>query len=775
VLVILGGACNVTKHLDPEKGELLLADNKLEIQFDDKPPRSSVSSLQYELAGLYKTKPNTKMLGLFPARLWNHYRFRGRASRTSKFIVEKFSEPPALFDKVLSERTAGNFVNYMAHRGFFDATCTVVADTLSNPRKVRAVYNLNAGSRFRIDTVEWVSTDSAILALIHGNMKGTGLRKGAPVDGSVFEKEKLRLTNMMKNNGYAFFAPNFIDFEADTTGKMAKISVDILPFSDTSSHPTYTIGEIQVVTNVVAGVTAIRTDTTINDIYYASSEQKFAIRPDKLQEAIVLQQGQPFNQSIIDQTTRNLNALGTYRFVSIRNFTDSTDASRQDILVSLTPNKHFTIGGNLELNTSNSAASAQLIGVATGVNVRNRNIFGGAESWGTDATFNVEFDVFSPRQLIFSEEFRLNNQLTFPRFFDYLRWWKTTRTFGIGSWKLVSDRAYERVRTEAQTNLKINYNYIKLIDFYSYNLVNASFGYALQSNPGSQYSIDMAGFEMLLPELQPRFDSAFGNNNFFLLSFQEQLFTGLLFRNLNMSFYSNPNKFGEHNFLRFNAELSGLEVEIANEIWSRLFNPSTWQIGRLSFARFVRLNLDAGYTRDLPGGKTVALRIGSGVARPFGGTAVTPYVKQFSVGGPSSIRAFRIREIGPGGYRDVRAPQFPPFYQAADFRFEFNAEYRFPLFWVFKGAVFIDGGNIWSLDKNDPRADSQLKWDSFKQIALGTGFGLRLDADFVIIRFDLGLPVRRPLRQSGEWVNYFKDSPLNLRDFNLNLSVGYPF
>lgn len=772
--VLFSTACNVTRHLDESKGEQLVVKNKLELEFPGKVPISEKTALQYELNDLYKIKTNSVTLGLFRMRLSLYYKHKDKDKRFSRWIIKRFAEPPALYNQTLTEKTISNFVNYMHNRGYFDATCTYKNDTLEH-HKVTTTYRLHAGERYVIDSVSWISKDSAALDLLTAGKSASLLKRGSPLDGQLFEREKIRITETLKNAGYAYFAPNFVEFLGDTVGSHTNVTIDVLTPTDSTVHHHYTFGSIQVYTSLVPDVYAIQRDTAIEGVYYAYADKKFRIRPDKLHREIAIKPGTTYCQADIDRTAKNLNALGTYRFVSVRPYQDSVDESQQDIVISLTPNKRLSLGWNLELNTSYSSASSQLLGFSGGLNFRNSNVFGGAESWTSDLSYGLEFDLSNPEQFIFSQEISFNNQLTFPRFFDYLGWWKNLHAFHIGSWKPFSDEKYRRIKNEATTRLNLNYSYLELIDFYNYNLINARFGYNLSASPGKQVSIDLAGLDVLQPTLEPRFDSLYGDNDFYELSFQEQLFTGIFFRDFNMNIYTNPNKFGEHNFFRFSAELSGLEVEAANELWGLAFQHEEWGIGPLEFASFFRLNLDGGYIREYHNGLTLATRVGAGIVRPFGGTPVTPYVKQFFIGGPSSLRAFRLREIGPGGFQDPLAPTDPPFYQSADFRFEFNAELRFPLFLALKGAVFLDGGNVWAVSRDDPRPFSHLEWDAYRQIALGTGFGTRIDVEYFVIRFDFGLPLRKPRDNGGYWIPYFTKEKLTFNDFTLNVSVGYPF
>ncbi len=333
------------------------------------------------------------------------------------------------------------------------------------------------------------------------------------------------------------------------------------------------------------------------------------------------------------------------------------------------------------------------------------------------------------------------------------------------------------MRTDGKAHIALNFNHLQLIDFYRYNLFNAAFGYEIRTNPEHQYSFDHIGIDVLRPRLDPQFDTIFGDNRFLQHSFDKQLFTGFLLRSFSYTYTSKTNAFGERWVFRVNTDVSGLEELAINQLWAIPFGKQEWRIGDLEFSKYLRADMDAVYTRDFNKNLTGALRIGSGVVQPFADSRNAPYVKQFYVGGPSSLRAWRIREIGPGGYRLPDSLNVRPFYQAGDFRFEFNGELRFPLFYIFKGAVFVDGGNIWNLQSDTLRPRAELRWDSYKNIAIGTGIGIRMDITFAVLRVDIGLPLRRPYPdESGRyWVPNRFASFKNIDDLNWNIAVGYPF
>jgi outer membrane protein insertion porin family len=777
--LLLLSACNVTKHLDKAKGQRLLWANSLELKADKPLNLGERTALAYELGAYYKQKPNKRgLFGLLPVRLWLHYRYKDRDSKFARWTMRKQAEPPAIYDEALTQKTARNLENVMRQRGYFRAQSSYRTDTLGR-HKIRANYRLDLGPMFTIDTVKFASRDSQALQVLYINGTNSLLRTGAPLDARTFDQEKLRVTAEMKNRGYAYFTPNFVRFNGDTIGTRSNVEIEIVPPSDTSVHKQYTINQILVRVGLVPNVSYIRKDQVYNDIYFVSADTTFSIKPERLFKSISIRPSWPYRQVDFDQTQRDLNALGIYKFVTVKPVPDSTDRSKINVDIALSPDEKLTIGSDLDLNssTSSSGIARNLIGIAGSLNFRNRNVFRGAEHWQSNALYNIEFDVATSNRFIFSQEFQWQNNLVFPRFFDYLNTWETLNGLRLGKRRVVSNSLLSRMKSDGQARFSLNYDYLEVFDLYNYNLVTASFGFDLRSNPEHQYTIDHIGIDVLRPRTYDRFNTIFGQNKFLRSSFGNQLFTGFLLRSFSYTYATRNNRFGERWLYRFGSDLSGFEEFVVNRLWSVPFGKQRWSIDDLDFSKYLRLDMDAVYTRDFNAKLTAALRIGAGAVMPFGDTVAAPYVKQFFAGGPTSVRAWSIRELGPGGYYDPEASQVRPFYQAGDFRFELNGELRFPMFWWLKGAVFVDAGNIWTLRPDPLRPNSELRWNSYRNIALGTGLGLRFDFSYFVLRFDAGLQLRRPYttaERPGYWVpNRF--SHLQIKDFRPNLAVGYPF
>ncbi|MFN0212710.1 MAG: BamA/TamA family outer membrane protein [Saprospiraceae bacterium] len=770
-------ACNVTKHLDAEKGERLLIKNSLIINAEKRLNLSAKSALANELEPFYRQKPNRKNLGFFYPRLGFYYKYRDRKSRFARWINKRVAEPPAIYDPALAIRTALNFKTQMRQRGYFRAEASFTTKNVGR-KKAKTTYYLNLGPRYSVDSIEFVSRDTQILQILRATSAECLIKKGSPLDAYIFDAEKLRISSELKNRGYAYFIPQFIEFGGDSIGTKANVTIEVLPFNDSTMHRIYKIGKVEVLSGVVPTLSTVRRDTTIRGVYFAAAEAKLWIRPSLLRKKILFDPGTLFQQSEFDQTLRNLNALGVYRFVSLRPLQDSLESDKINVTVNLSPNKRFSPGGDLDFNYSRNSISNGLLGLSPIFFLQNRNLLSGAENLQSSVSYNIEFDIANPK-IIFSQEFKFQNELLFPRFFDYLGFWRLASHIHLGKKRLLTKRFYERIRNDGEARLSLNYNYLDVSNFYAYHLSNLTFGYRVRSDPEHQYNWDHIGLDIL----RPQFDSLLVPGEFLQRSFGNQLFTGLLLRSFNYSYANRPNRFGERWNYRFASEFSGLEVLAANRLWPVLTGNKepVWRIGDLDFAQFLRLDQEAVYTRNFSQSLAGAIRVGAGVAVPFGNSKTVPFVKQYFVGGPSSLRAWRIRELGPGGYVKLKSDGLPddtqPFYQAADFRFEFGGELRFPLFLWLKGAVFVDGGNIWTLRKDPDRVDSELRWDSYKNIAIGTGLGLRMDLDYFVLRMDFGLPLRRPYLYPGNNSYWVKSliSKLQARDFNPSLAVGYPF
>lgn len=775
-------SCNVTKHLDAGKGERLVVKNSIKVNSEEHFGLGKKWAFEYETSGLYKIPINTTWVGFRP-NLNAYYLYKDKKSKFANWVNTKIAEPPAIYSEDLTDRTAENFQNYMRKKGYFNATCTHKTK-LVGEKKAKTTYTLNLGKRYTVQSVEYISRDTPVMNTLRAVADESLIKPGSPVDGGLFDQEKIRITTVLRSQGYATFIPGYIEFNGDSTNQKVKVTVEILTPTDTSLHQKYRFGKVTVFSSLVPEVNVIRQDTVLNGITYFSNEKQFFIKPKHLDRIIKTRPGTLFSSVDVDRTNRNLSTLGAFKYVSVRNRPDSLlrDVMNTDISYAPASKLDYGISPDINYTSSQSALASQLIGFSANAYYLQRNLRHSAANISLNVTGNVEFDVLRTNgNLLFSNELKVQTDLTIPRFFDYFLLWKGLNKLHFGNFKLVNDKMYNKIAQEGKAHFGVNYNKLNQYGFYDFDLFNASFGYTLSPGGIHTYSFNHVGIDLLRPTLKQGFLDLSQSNRLLALRFQDQLFTGFILRSFNYSLATKPNKAGERWYVRFSSDISGLEVHLLN----KAIQPSReWKLDGLDFARYARFESSGTYTRNFSKELFAGIQLTSGIVAPFQKNQPTPYVKQFYMGGPSSVRAWALRELGPGSFFDPANADKKPYYQASDFKLEFMSEIRFPMFWWFKGAVFLDGGNIWELRKitaEDVRPGAQLNLKSYQNIALGSGIGVRFDFGYSVIRFDWGIKVRRPYRNPGTgsyWVYWNTDGwkVTNLSEIsNFNLAVGYPF
>jgi outer membrane protein assembly factor BamA len=204
-----------------------------------------------------------------------------------------------------------------------------------------------------------------------------------------------------------------------------------------------------------------------------------------------------------------------------------------------------------------------------------------------------------------------------------------------------------------------------------------------------------------------------------------------------------------------------------------LYNYNHYNIFGQPFAQFIRTDVDLRYHRIINDVSSIVYRGFFGIGIPYKNSVAMPFEKQYFEGGANGIRGWQVRTLGPGSYIP---PSTTYTNQTADIKLEANVEYRFKLFWILEGAVFVDAGNIWAIKDDKDRPGAQFKLNKFyKDMALGSGFGLRYDLKFVLLRTDLGLKLRDPSYQdSSSWL-WNRPKSLTTKNLALVISIGYPF
>ncbi len=745
------GSCGSTKKLQSD--EKALIKNIYSINTDDK--RVDKSQIKADLKGLIKQKP-IKKIWLNP-RTWG--------------------TPLTIYDEDLTQKSALEFQQYLRNRkGFYHAEVSYTEQV--RKQKVIVSYKVDLMDRYYIGDIKMQSQDTALYELFSKYDEERLINTGDPLDARIFDEEEARLVTIAKNNGYAGFNPNFIEFRGDSSSHDVATNIYVYNPINKEKHQRYAIGDINIYTEHLSSTdpSFLRTDTLGLNRYFSKSDE-YIVQPKIIEKILALKTGEVYSRKNQFLTNRTLSRLSPYRFIKLEPIVDPANDSLYNFNIFLSPNEHkwaFDMGGNLFyslLNKAPSVTEQDLFGFGGNIGWTNRNFKNRAisHSFGIEGTFEFQIPSFAANTI----GIQATNTFRVPHIVDVFKLAPFLNKVG-----LLTDQSYNNLNLYGGTDIDFSFGTTNILNNYSLNTVNASWAYNFQPDENNRYIWTQIGINVLDTRIDSSFQANILDPNPLLeKSFSDYLFTGFFFRELNIYRQSKETIGGSHFSFLGNIEISGLENLIINKGVNALSSYNdTWELAGLEFATFVRLESDIRFYKKVKERSTFAARFNMGIAVPYGGSEqVVPFVKSFFVGGPNSIRGWQLRELGPGAYSDLlESPvENQPFFQTGDFKIEMNMEYRFDLFWFWEGAIFADAGNVWTLKNDAERPGSQLSGSFLNEIAVGVGWGLRADFDYFLLRFDFGYKVRSPYLDPTNNSHIILNQNSLLE--NVNFAINYPF
>lgn len=769
-------ACNTTKHL-PKDARLV---KKNQIVFKSSGKVENKSKITEELESLIKQKPNSKFLFFVP-REWlyvNNFKTQG--------------EEPVIFNDSLARKSARDMENYLKFKkGYYHAKVDYLVDEESHwtsmettsgkdvweVRISNVTYVVSLSERYKIKSVRYESEDKNLLSYVESIKEGSFVKVGDYVNFDAFEQEKQRFTKVLQNQGFQGFSPNYVEINGDSSQVKKEIDIFIkfrTPPNDV--HTKYTIGNVNVYTDYVKDANGLNIHKEIiNGTAYFRQSKKYLVSPEVLEKKLTLHQGTILRKDDRTTTFRQLSNLSTYRFVTINASKDILNDSVMNFDVILTPHANrWTLDG--ELGAYLSTLNRQYLwGLKASALLQNRNTFRGSEIYSLRAEIGSEFGLSS--KSFFTRRtanILIQNSLVFPTFKEYLGLSRLTKAI-----RIIPKKFFDPFKKEAVTDVQVGYNFFDIIDFYNIRSINASYGYEYNTLRGNRYIFKPFGVNF---DAYNIIDSS-RFNPLTLLSFKDNLGTGFLFREFTFVLNKAKDRKGRVFSLYNNFELSGVEVDLIN----RAYNAISGQTGEwlihssrdIKFAKYVREEIDIRMRKEYLRNKAFAMRLNMGIIVPFRSNSVAPFIRQFSAGGPNSMRGWRLRELGPGGYRapnDFLTEIESFFVNQGDIKLELNAEYRFKLLYFLEGAVFTDVGNVWALKPDIDRPLAHISDQFYNQLAVAAGWGLRLNFDYFIIRFDFGYKVRSPYIDHKTGSHWYSRRDLASQGIgNVQVAVNYPF
>lgn len=759
-LGLLLSACSTTRNL-PEGEVLYTGIEEIKVENADESKAGEATMDEIEAALAYP--PNNALLGSsslrvpFPFGLWVYNAFVNKEGKLGKWIFRKLAAKPVLISTVNPEVRVKVARNLLNEYGYFqgESAFEVIPDE-KNPRKAKLAYTITMNHPYTLDSVEYVHIRHRADSLIDATAGERLLRTGDPFNVVRLQAERERISSMLRNNGYYYFRPDFITYQADTTLVPGKVTLRVAPKESLprTALRTWRLGDISVWLN------GYNNEPPTDSVRYKNLtvhyEGKLRVRPSVLYKRLYLKPGDLYSQRAQERTQTALARLGIFRYTEL-SYAPRDTTRRQDTLdLRVNAAYDLPLDGELELNVT--AKSNDQVGPGAVFSVTKRNIFGGGETFGVKLRGSYEWQTGNKlddnSSKINSYELGLSTTLTFPRVL-FPAWGRRDMDMPAATtFRLYADQM-NRAR------------FFKLLAF------GGEAAYEFQPSATSRHSV--TPFKLaynLLQRTTAEFDSITNVNRALKESLQDQFVPSMSYT---YTYDDSPlTDRAHHLWWQASVTQAGLVVNGLYALAGERFGKEGKKLLGNPFAQFLKGTLEARYDYDLGKKQHLVGRVMAGAIYSYGNARTSPYNEQFYIGGANSIRAFTIRSIGPGRYFQNSADnQYAYIDRTGDIKFEANLEYRFPILGDLHGATFLDCGNIWLLRQDEGRPGGQLKWGSFlNDLALGTGFGLRYDLSFIVIRFDVGIGLHLPY-DTGKKGYY--NIPRFKEGMGYHFAIGYPF
>ena len=741
VLPVMLAGCSASKYV--QEGEYIL--NKVEVKSD---------SAAYDAGALkqyVRQKEKPKLFSLFN---------------------NPFSKKPVVYDELQAQLSCRDLLTAMQNQGFMHAGVSLhteihgeeKTDSLANKSrkkapKVDVTYMLHPGEPFYIGKVEYDIEDKNIEQILKlDEPENQKLKPGMRFTVDALDAERKRIANLLLNDGYFRFNKDFIQFSADTIAGQKDIAVtlNLLKYKANSSapetdHPRYEIRNIN---------------------YLSNDSDRIHLRHRVLLNATAMEEGKPYSASALQRTYNNFARLQAVKYTNI-SFKEVTDAQMDNVSDSKSDSKSDSISDstvnrlldcNIQISTNKPSNisfqpegtnTAGDLGAAASLTYTNRNLFRGSEQLSIELRGAYEaitgLEGYQDQNY---QEYSVEGKVVFPRFMAPF----LSKNF--------------RRRQTANSELSVSWDLQNRPEFHR-RVFSTAWRYRwTEPRHHLAWRFDLLDLNYVyMPWISETFKRDYlddaDNRNAILRYNYEDLF--IMKIGFGLTYSDGVDAF------RLNVESAGNLLDG----FSRALRFKTNAHGQstflnIAYAQYAKFDFDYTHLFRFDDRNALALHADLGVAYPYGNSTVLPFEKRYFSGGANSVRGWGVRELGPGGYKgnDGRIDFIN---QTGDLKFDLNAEYRTSLFWKFEGALFVDAGNIWTLRNYADQPNGQFRFDKFyKQIAAAYGMGIRLNFDYFILRFDMGMKAINPAYESGD-EHWAIIHPKFSRDFAFHFAVGLPF
>ena len=762
-LVAVMTACSSTKHVP--QGKLLL--DKVSINITD--PHKEVE--QAQLVNYLRQNANHRVLGGLKLQL-AFYNMSGKDS-TNWFNrwIQRVGTPPVIYDSTLTVASADQLHTALSNRGFMNNTVTYRVEADSTKRKACVNYDVALGEPYYIRSIDYDIPDETLREIILADSSRFTVHEGDLLNYNHLDEWRQGITENLRNHGYYAFNKEYITFLADTAADSRGVDLtlnsrdpyrnDRMPYY--TEHEPFYVRDVVYVTDydpvlMHDGFWGMDTVVMHDGVKVIEGPDRY-LRLDVLDDANYIEPGQLYNAESITRTYRALSRLNILKQINIdvRPLGEVDGVLMVDAYVLLQPDKSQTVSVSLEGTNSEGD-----LGFGVGLDYEHRNIFKGAEVLSAKAKVTYESISGNLSGLINNNysEYSTELGITFPKFMaPFLR-----RSF--------------KHKIQASTAFSVNFDYQARPE---YTRIIAGGAWRYQWTERSRRMAHTLTLVDLSVISVPKFNDEFFNritNPLLLYSYQDHMIMrmGYNFYRTNKAEMNvlQMGRFQRDVFtIRANAETAGnLLYGLSHLSGQKADTNGSYKALGIRYSQYFKADADYSITHYFDRRQSVAFHVGAGIAVPYGNSDVLPFEKRFYSGGANSVRGWGVRTLGPGSYNSNNSlSNF--IYQCGDIRFDVNLEYRAKLFWVVELGLFLDAGNIWTIQDYEDQPGGVFKFNKFyEQIAAAYGAGVRLDFKYFLVRVDMGMKAHNPASGQEHWPLLH---PKFKRDSEFHFSVGYPF
>ncbi|HQQ95031.1 MAG TPA: BamA/TamA family outer membrane protein [Bacteroidia bacterium] len=707
-------------------------------------------------------------------------KLKNKDSQTLMESIRDIGEAPVLLDSSLTRQTKLQLSRYLFSKGYFNNTVTDTVVLSKNKKRASVQYNLYPRYYYTVNSVHYKIEDELLEPLIYTDTIRSKLKVGAQYDLEKIQEERKHISDFLLNKGYYYFESAYIEFDVDSNFSNRSVAITVklkkfmkAPSSDKDSvqftnHTRFSIQNIYIIPEQVVGnaIAAKFRDT----LYTGMPGTRFLINRElgfkqfMILENIELRKGHYFSKDTAELTYKELLALGIFRNVTIQFFQNTEQADKLDCYIICVP--VFRQAFTAETEGTNTSGN---FGINGSLLYQNRNLFRGGEMF----ELKVQGALLAQASLNPIDSIPANQNKNPNRIFNTFQFGPEI-TYSIPRANFPFTALPFKKEMMPRTYLKTSLNMQSSVD-YDRTILNISYGFNYRSNQKRLrhdiIPIDINAVKAVLTDSYEAQLKSY-NDAFLLNSYQDHLTVLMryiltwtskesIIAGKKTAYFARLNLQSAGNILRPLFVLSGQQPDTSG----------SYRIGGIPFAQFLKADADFRIYVPIRAKSRIVYRMAGGIGVPQKNLSVLPYEQGFFSGGPNSVRAWRARTLGPGGYNP--SDSYVRYDKIGDILLEGNFEYRFHILKSFNGAFFVDAGNIWRLKPDPAKPNGEFHWGTFlDQIAIGSGLGVRWDMNFFVLRLDFAVPLKDPKLPAGQrWT--FNHSPLEYGIFNFG--IGYPF